>query len=402
MLDEAQTLPLPILRPCLATLDELARNYGASIVVCTATQPAWRASDKVLVTMTGLNFGLAIPPDRELAPDPRGLFTALKRVTVEHRREPTDDAVVAARFAEAPQMLCIVNSRRHAKALFDDIADLPGAIHLSTWMCPRHRRLVLERARADLKAGKPARIVSTSLIEAGVDIDLPEVWRAAAGLDSVLQAAGRCNREFRLAAGRLVIFEPADSRAPHDLQQARQAGRAVLRRHKDPQTLDAIADYFRELYVNKGIDAFDASVLREDGRTDIFPILARIAERADTALFPFASIARAFRVIEEAMESVIVPWKAAPDDTEAETLLGRIRAMEVPSRADLRRLQQYTVSVPKPARDRWLAKGALAPVHSRLGEAMLCFENDDLYDPRSGLRVLEPDYRSAASNVMGS
>ena len=339
ILDEAQTLPLSILRPCLAALDELARNYGASIVVCTATQPAWRAEDKVLVTKTGLNFGLAIPPGRELAPDPRGLFTALKRVTVEHRREPTDDAAIAGRFAEAPQMLCIVNSRRHAKALFDRIADLPGAIHLSTWMCPRHRRLVLERARADLKAAKPVRIVSTSLIEAGVDIDLPEVWRAATGLDSVLQAAGRCNREFCLAAGRLVIFEPADSRAPHDLQQAWQAGRAVLRRHDDPQTPDAIADYFRELYFNKGSGAFDASVLREEGRTEIFSILARIAERADTALFPFESIARAFRVIEDAMESVIVPWKSAPDDMEAETLLDRIRAMEVPSRADLRRLQ---------------------------------------------------------------
>ena len=216
----------------------------------------------------------------------------------------------------------------------------------------------------------------------------------------MLQAAGRCNREFRLAAGHLVIFEPANSRAPHDLKQAWQAGRAVLRRHDDPQTLDAIADYFRELYVNKGIEAFDASVLREDGRKDIFPILARIAERADTALFPFASIARAFRVIEDAMESVIVPWKAAPDDTEAEALIRRIRAMEAPSRADLRRLQQHTVSVPKPARDRWLAVGALVPIHPRLGEAMLCFADASLYDERSGLRVNEPEHRSPVENLM--
>lgn len=403
VLDEAQTLPLPILRPCLAALDELARNYSASIVVCTATQPAWRAQDEVLVTKAGRSFGLDIPPDRELAPDPRGLFMAMKRVAVEHRRGPTEDDTIVARFAVTPQMLCIVNSRRHAKALFDRIANLPGAIHLSTWMCPRHRRLVLERARADLKAGEPVRIVSTSLIEAGVDIDLPEVWRAAAGLDGVLQAAGRCNREFRLAAGRLVIFEPADAQAPQDLKQAWQAGRAVLRRHEDPQTLGAVAAYFRELYVNKGIEAFDASTIpRDDGGREAFPILTRIAERADTALFPFASIARAFRVIDDEMASVIVPWSSEAGDKEAKTLLERIRAMKAPSRADLQRLQQYTVSVPKPARDRWLAGGALEAVHPRLGDAMLCFTNDDLYDPRCGLRVLEPDHRSASSNVMGS
>ena len=403
VLDEAQTLPLPILRPCLAALDELARNYGASIVVCTATQPAWRKADKVLVSKAGLSFGLDLPPDRELAPDPRSLFTAMKRVVVEHRRGPTEDGAIIARFAQAPQMLCIVNSRRHAKALFDAVAELPGTIHLSTWMCPRHRRLVLEKARTDLKAGEPVRIVSTSLIEAGVDIDLPEVWRAAAGLDSLLQAAGRCNREFRLSTGRLVIFEPAEARAPHDLKQAWQAGRAVLRRHDDPQTLEAIAAYFHELYTTKGSEAFDAStILREDGGKEAFPILTRIAERADTALFPFASIARAFRVIEDAMASVIVPWSSGAGDEEAAALIAKIRAMDAPSRSDLRRLQQYTVSVPKPARDRWLADGVLAAVHPRLGEAMLCFPNVSLYDRRSGLRVLEPDHRSAASNVMGS
>lgn len=400
VLDEAQTLPLHVLRPCLATLDELARNYGVSVVICTATQPAWRKIDGKLVekrrTPAERNIGLDIPADRELASDPPGLFRALKRVEVDHRPDPIGDDVIAARFAAQPQMLCIVNSRRHAKALFDRIGDLPGAIHLSTWMCPRHRRLVLEQARTDLTAGRPVRIVSTSLIEAGVDIDLPEVWRAAAGIDSCLQAAGRCNREFRLAAGRLVIFLPLEDKAPHDLRQAWDAGRAVLRRHPDPQSLAAISDYFGELYLNRGSEALDGSKL--DGQ--IWPILPHIREHGDTLMFPFASIARAFRLIEDAMEPVTVPWSAGPGDTEAADLLGRLAAMDKPLRADLRRLQTYTVSIPKRQRDAWLAQGVIRAVHPALGDAMLRFDDLALYDPRSGLRVNEPEKRSAESNVM--
>lgn len=398
VLDEAQTLPLHILRPCLATLDELARNYGASIVICTATQPAWRQIDGKLVEKTGKkrNFGLDISPERELAPDPGHLFSALKRVEVEHKRDLIDDDIIKTRFAEQPQMLCIVNSRRHAKRLFEQIKDLPGAIHLSTWMCPKHRRLVLEQARADLKAGRAVRIVSTSLIEAGVDIDLPEVWRAAAGLDSLLQAAGRCNREFTQSAGRLVIFTPIDDRPPHDLKQAWEAGRTVLRRSDDPQTLGAIRDYFGELYLNKGVEAFDASRLDRE----IWPILLHIHERAKSMEFPFDSIAKAFHVIEDTMEPVIVPWSSGLEDTEAATLLKHISDMDKPLRNDLRRLQQYTVSVPQKQRNAWLAANVLVPVHPVLGDAMLRFHDDSLYDPRSGLRVDEPELRSPAANIV--
>ena len=184
ILDEAQTLPVPLLRPCMAAIDELAANYGVSVVLCTATQPALKREQD------GFKDGLVIPDDRELAPDPARLYEELKRVTVEHAGSVTDEEI-AARFGEAERMLCIVNSREHAQALFARIADLPGARHLTTLMCPAHRRQVLAEVRAELKAGRPARLVSTSLIEAGVDIDLPEVWRAETGLDSIAQRA-RC------------------------------------------------------------------------------------------------------------------------------------------------------------------------------------------------------------------
>lgn len=194
ILDEAQTLPLHLLRPCMAALDELSHSFRASVVLCTATQPALRAKDEFM-------GGFKIGEDRELAPDPRALYTALKRVTVDTLVEPVADAAIAARLAEQPQMLCIVNSRAHARALFEAMLDLPGATHMTTLMCPRHRQAVLRGVRDRLLNGRAVQLVATSLIEAGVDVDFPEVWRAAAGLDSIAQAAGRCNREGKLERG---------------------------------------------------------------------------------------------------------------------------------------------------------------------------------------------------------
>lgn len=150
-----------MLRPCVEAIRELSANYGASIVLCTATQPALRKAD-------GFTNGLEIAPDRELAPDPQALYKEPKRVEVEHVG-PRTDAEIAARFAEQPQMLCIVNSRKHARVLHAHIKDRHNARHLTTLMCPAHRRQVLAQVRDELANGKPVRLVATSLIEAGVD-----------------------------------------------------------------------------------------------------------------------------------------------------------------------------------------------------------------------------------------
>jgi CRISPR-associated endonuclease/helicase Cas3 len=391
VLDEAQTLPIHLLRPCMAALDELCRNYGASVVLCTATQPALREKD-------GFEGGFEIDEDRELAPEPRALYTALKRVTVENLAEPIADAVIAARFSEQPRMLCIVNSRAHARSLFETIHELPGTVHLTTLMCPRHRRAVLEtvRARLDPKDPQPVRLVATSLIEAGVDVDFPEVWRAAAGLDSIAQAAGRCNREGRLDMGRTVVFVPAEAKPPRVLKAYWQVTRSVLRKkYDDLLGLEAIEAYFRELYWQKGPDALDA--VDVDGRRGI---LAAIRERARDFSFPFRSIAEAFRLIDEIMEPVVVPWQADPSDDDAKRLLGRIAAMDRPGTADLRRLQQYTVSIPRKARDIWLAAGALRPVHSSLGAGLLCFEDLAHYRPDTGIDVDAIGLRSVEANIL--
>lgn len=389
VLDEVQTLPLPLLMPSLAAIEQLARNYRTSLVLCTATQPAFRRIDGALCDARGAPLGLDLPPDRELAPDPAGLYVKLKRVDVERMTRPVPDDIITARFAEQPQMLCIVNTRRHARMLFDTIGHLPGATHLSTQMCARHRRRVLADLKDKLRTGAPVRLVATSLIEAGVDISFPEVWRAAAGLDAIAQAAGRANREGQLKdeegrpmLGRVVVFAPADGQLPHDMKQRWEAAQPVLEQQMDPLGLNAVRQYFSELYWRKG----DATKMFDTAQVGTYPgILPAIVESAADLSFPFRSIAEAFRMIEDVMAPVIVPWSAGPDDDEAETLLARIAAQERPQATDLRQLQHYVVPIPKRARDEWLAGGVLTPVHPALGEAMLRFADLSHYRAQTGI-----------------
>ena len=391
VLDEAQNLPLRLLNPCLAALDELGRHYGTSVVLCTATQPAVRRAED------GFAAGLDLPAERELAPDPPALYAKLRRQRIERLMSPVDDAVLAARFAERSQMLCIVNSRRHAWMLFERIRGYAGAVHLSTYMCPRHRSLVLRTIKQRLLTGQAVRLVSTSLVEAGVDFSFPEVWRAEAGLDSVAQAAGRCNREGELPdLGRVTVFTPDGHTPPADLALPVRCAAGVMDRFADPLAPDAMRAYFCELYWNRGTAFFDAAML--EGKP--FPILPHLAEAAADFRFDFDRIARAFRMIDQEDASVIVPWRASADDRDAETILARI-AVAGPKQADLRALQRYAVPVPRRVRDEWLAKGVIHPVSPALGEALLRLDDSALYEDATGLRVFDPWHRSSDPNVIG-
>jgi CRISPR-associated endonuclease/helicase Cas3 len=380
VLDEAQIMPLKLLLPSMAAVNELATNYGASIVLCTATQPALRVKD-------GFKGGIAIDDDRELAPEPKRLYAELRRFDIEWKTAPATDEEIASRFAQRPQMLAIVNTRAHAKALFSAIKDMRGACHLSTLMCPRHRRITLAEIKERLKESKPVRLVSTSLIECGVDIDFPEVWRAAAGLDTIIQSGGRCNREAGQVPGRVVVFESANHKLPRDISDGWQAARPILRRFADnPNDLEAIGAYFNEVYWQKGRDALDAA--KVGSRRGILPA---IAERAKEFTFPFASIAAAFEMIEGYKEPVIIPWRTNEDDREADLLFAAIACKPRPTSADFRRLQQYTVAVPPLVRGRWLALGALSPVHPAIGDALLKFSDLARYDPMTGLDLDSPE-----------
>ncbi|WP_036271209.1 CRISPR-associated endonuclease Cas3'' [Methyloversatilis universalis] len=374
ILDEAQTLPLKLLRPAVAAIDELARNYRSSVVLCTATQPALKAPE----------FVGGLEHVRELAPEPHDLFRALERVRVRHVGELADEAL-AAQMRAHDQVLCIVNNRRHARAVFKDMADLPGARHLTTLMCARHRSQVLANVREDLRSERPCRLVSTSLIEAGVDVDFPLVLRAEAGLDSIAQAAGRCNREGLrdLAASEVRVFSNtnADWAPPPELKQFAQAAATVLRQHsEDPLCPAAIEAYFRELYWRKGESALDGG--------DLMGLLRR--SRLDS--LPLETLATRFRMIDSVQMPVIVPY----DDTAREALRGLRFAEKSGSIA--RRLQPYLVQLPRQGFEALLKSGAIQPVSpERWGEQFMELTVMDLYDPQFGLSWDDPAFIKAES-----
>lgn len=377
ILDEAQTLPLRHLRPCVAALDELARNWRTSVVLCTATQPALGVED----------FREGFRAVRELAPDPPGLTSELRRTRI-RSAGTLDDKALAERLRGIRQVLCIVNTRRHARDLYAVLADAEGACHLTTLMCAAHRRERLRDVCVSLREGKPVRLVATSLVEAGVDVDFPQVWRASAGLESIIQAAGRCNREGRARSADVFVFEPEDCeghRAPPEVGQFADAARTVMRGHDDPLAPEAVRDYFRELYWTRGDDGLDAK-----------GIMRLLNERGATLDIPFETVARNFRLIETAMVPIIVPNPLG--GAEAPEASGLIRELERGERPGwiARRLQPYTVQIPPSVRNRLLAAGAARIVaEERFEQQFVVLTNTDLYSPDVGLAWDDPTFRRA-------
>jgi CRISPR-associated endonuclease/helicase Cas3 len=386
ILDEAQTLPLKLLKPCVAAINELALNYKSSLVLCTATQPALYEED-------GFEGGLKKVDVRELAPAPEALHRQLERVTVSHVGPLTDDQL--AELLEAQQqVLCIVNNRRHARSLYEQIRHCRGSFHLTTAMCARHRSEVLANIRERLRDGLPCRVVSTSLIEAGVDVDFPRVFRAEAGLDSIAQAAGRCNREGRLPASESIVsvFKVAsDWSPPPELEQYAQACAAVFRQHPEkPLSLAAIRDYFCEVYWLKEKELDAHSILRSIDNGGVDGI-------------PYEWIARRFQMIESNMKAVIVPYIATGESaakSEIADLLEQLAGTDYPA-AIARRLQRYLVQVPEHGFRALIKAGAVQPINpQRFSEQFMELVKPDLYDPACGLSWDNPEFSSAESSVL--
>ncbi len=218
ILDEVQTLPRQFVKPVLSMVKELAERWNVTFVFSTATQPALHRRQA-----EGTNDPRWEPGTmRELMPEPDRLFTALRRVETDWRPKPLDWGEVAGEVAEEKQALVIVNTRGQALALAEELSRRgEDSFHLSTNLCPAHRLERLTEVRERLKARRRCLVVSTQLVEAGVDLDFPVVWRALGPLDSIAQAAGRCDREGKLTeaagrpGGRLVVFEPADGKLPY-------------------------------------------------------------------------------------------------------------------------------------------------------------------------------------------
>lgn len=382
ILDEAQTMPLKLLRPSVAMLGELALNYRSSIVLCTATQPALSASD-------GFHHGLQ--DLRELAPDPPKLYEVLRRVDVCHIGALEDEALIG-QLGQFDQVLCIVNNRRHARAVYEALSNQEGALHLSTLMYAGHRRHVLAEVRRRLRDGEPCRLVSTSLIEAGVDVDFPVVFRAEAGLDSVAQAAGRCNREGKRPRGesKTLVFATTnpDWAPPVELKQYAQVFREVLRTHgADLLAPDSVRAYFQALYWQKGGAALDAHDL-----------LGMLGQSTHDSL-PFETVAAKFRMIESVMCPIIIPFNPG-NGTRIQEVDQALDDLEYASGA-ARRLQPYLVQVPRKAFDVLRKAGAIQAVAAeRYGDQFMVLQNSDLYCADFGLRWDDPAFIRAESAVI--
>lgn len=377
VLDEAQTMPLPLLRPCVAALKELARNYRTSVVLCTATQPA--LTERERGSESGFAGGFVQP--RELVLDELpDLFTDLRRVTLRRIGVQTDGDL-AARLAESPRALCIVNQRAHAQALYEAIRSLPGARHLSTCMHSVHRKRVLAEIRDDLKHERPCRVVSTSLVEAGVDVDFPLVLRAEAGLDQIAQAAGRCNREFKQAAeaSEVLVFAAPEYKVLQALKPNAEAAREIMDCHTgDLFAPAAMTAFFQLLYWRKGAAELD--------RGQVVTLCEHHAAKLN---FPFAEIAQAMRFIDDAMVPVIVP---AEDDGAVAPLLEELRWVPSPG-ALARKLGPYTVGIPRRARNTLLAQCVAEVIRpDDFGDQFVVLTNLDLYRPETGLSWDDPTF----------
>ena len=327
-LDECQNIPPNLLAPTTAMLKQLVEVLGCTIVLATATQPALDHPD--------LKHS-ALSKVKEIIPKDLELFARLKRVRIEWPRigVTLDWPAIAARMCAGVASLCIVNSRRAARELFWEINEREpdGAFHLSTSMCPAHRKLVLAEVRRRLDAGLPCRLVSTQLIEAGVDVDFPLVFREMAPFDSIIQAAGRCNREGKLtgSGGLLVVFRSAAAAEkpqryfPRDLWY--KGGRDVLETHflnnnREPEVDDpgAIREYFQRVYRLGNLDKLGIGPLRDD--------------------LQFRQVAHRYRLIDDAGFPIVVPtWEQCQG--EIEHLIDSFQA----TRAGFRALAPFQVNL---------------------------------------------------------
>ena len=297
LFDEAQSLPQSLAVPTLAALSHLTATYRSSVIFATATQPAFDTLDQAVSKHAAGGW-----KPGQLVKDHAPMFKALKRVDVSWPKagQETDWNALSTQIRATDRVLCVVNLKRHALALMDALAGEEGVHHLSTNLCPEHRRDKLDTVSKLLKTtGKPCRLISTQCVEAGVDIDFPNVFRAFGPLEAIAQAAGRCNREGRLPGmGKVVVFDPNEEgnwrrRYPSfTYYQATEVTRTML---TDAGPIDindpaSFRDYYQRLY-DLNNSAAQNSELNE----------------AIQAL-DFAEIARQYRLIEHGAIQVVVPW----------------------------------------------------------------------------------------------
>jgi len=333
ILDEAQLLPPTLLHPCVTAMKQLTRCYGVTFVLSTATQPAWDELEA---------------DTREITPASARLYERLRRVQYNiaaHDAAPISWQDIAGELQKHEQALCVVNTRRDCYDLFRLMPE--GTIHLSALMCGQHRAGVIAKIKKLLSDKKPVRVVSTQLVEAGVDIDFPIVYRARAGLDSIAQSAGRCNREGKLKVGEVNVFIPENERLPPLLRKGRDTTIEMqcssgCNLHES----ETFKKYFKNFYqrgTSNGKEEFHDYFVRNVGSVD----------------FQFRKAEDWFRLIDDYSRPVIVRYSGN------EKLIAALRAAG-PTREIMRNLQRYMVNIPARLVPQMAADGRLEQLEDEI------------------------------------
>lgn len=330
LFDEVQTLPPRLVPSLLSGVQCLVRDYGTSAVFMTATQPAFASAQPALPYPW---------KPVEISSHPEAMADALRRTRIEL---PEKDATItwqalATQMAEQSQCLCVVNTTADARNIF---ALLPaeGRFHLSARLCPAHRQKKLKEIRELLAEGKPCRLVSTQLIEAGVDVDFPIAWRALGPLDSIIQTAGRCNREGRHEQPcPVTIFRPTEGgHLPKGYEQLMQITETFLH-DRDASTLHSpatYAEYFARLYSITGKDKAEAD--------KVFQL---------SEAFDFPGAAQECRLIEDNTRTVLVQWEKGTE------LYEKLKTQRHLTSAECRMAQRYSVNLYEGEFQKALAQG---------------------------------------------
>lgn len=335
ILDEVQTLPVHLLEPILDVLQQLVDHYGVTVVLCTATQPA----------LTNSPYLKGLRGVKEIIPNPRYYFEKLKRVEYRIESEHWTWERVAQEMLKYRQCLTIVNTKQDAIELLR-LLDDPDWLHISTLLCGAHRRQVLADVKKRLKENRPCRLVSTQVIEAGVDIDFPVVMRAMGPLDRIVQAAGRCNREGKLTnstgqavQGQVIIFNPVDGNLPLGVYRSAtdKASIVLNRKNIDLHQPELFQEYFSSLYQVAETDAQGIQQLREK--------------------LDYPAVAGKFRLIDDDTVPVVVRYQ--PYLAEIDRLTGLIQQQKFVNRSQLRQLQPFIVNIYRNKVPRLLAEGYL-------------------------------------------
>ena len=351
--DEAQMLPNDYLKPCIAVMEELLLHYRSSIVLCTATQPH-------LQSLFSENI-----PHQELCPRMEEQFSFFRRTSIRNLGRISREKLTE-KLRNEKQALCILNTKAGVRELYGDIEG-EGVYHLSTLMYPIHRKRMLDKIRERLCAGERCVVVATSLVEAGVDLDFQSVYRQLSGVDSMIQAAGRCNREGNrnCEESNTYIFELEESAKVPGQEQQIDTAKQIIRKYEDISNLEAIQEYFVRLYGFKG-QGLDRK---------------KILEQFQKGRFPFAKVSKEFKIMEQNTKTILIAKEErAKEIAEELRLKGATKAL-------IREAGQYCVNIYENTFQKIYGAGMLLEISEDLKEDFFALRMNDDYSEETGLRI---------------